>query len=228
MRLPIVKQLFSNNDSTIKQTDIVMLLTPRIIRTHDLRAQDLSPIYIGTQSNMSLTGPPATIGGAAGARCRGAAAGRRARGRRRRRGRRPRRRPRQWRHPQRRSRRRSRRPRRCCRPAARSVRSCRRAARRFPAWCRRRRRRRRRRRATSPYSRRRRSAAGSGRPRRPRPPRRPPTSGARRDATSRRRRAGADHAEPAERNARRQRTVHDSDLDRGRDARLDADAVDHL
>jgi general secretion pathway protein D len=63
LRLPIVRQLFSANDSTIKQTDIVMLLTPRIIRTHDLRAQDLSPIYIGTQSNMSLTGPPATIGG---------------------------------------------------------------------------------------------------------------------------------------------------------------------
>ena len=63
MRLPIVRQLFSANDSTIKQTDIVMLLTPRIVRTHDLRAQDLSPIYIGTQSNMSLTGPPATIGG---------------------------------------------------------------------------------------------------------------------------------------------------------------------
>ena len=62
LRLPIVKQLFSNNDNTIRQTDIVMLLTPRIIRTHELRAQDLSPIYIGTQSNMSLTGPPATIG----------------------------------------------------------------------------------------------------------------------------------------------------------------------
>src|SRR4029453_11853066 len=63
MRLPVVKQLFSANDNTIKQTDIVMLLTPRIIRTHDLRARDLSPIYIGTQSNMALTGPPATIGG---------------------------------------------------------------------------------------------------------------------------------------------------------------------
>ena len=63
MRLPIVKQLFSNNDTTIRQTDIVMLLTPRIIRTHDLTARDLSPIYIGTQSNMSLTGPPPTIGG---------------------------------------------------------------------------------------------------------------------------------------------------------------------
>lgn len=63
MRLPVVKQLFSANDNTIKQTDIVMLLTPRIIRTHDLNARDLSPIYIGTQSNMGLTGPPATIGG---------------------------------------------------------------------------------------------------------------------------------------------------------------------
>lgn len=63
MRLPVVKQLFSNNDNTIKQTDIVMLLTPRILRTHELRASDLSPIYIGTQSNMMLGGPPAVIGG---------------------------------------------------------------------------------------------------------------------------------------------------------------------
>ncbi len=63
MRLPILKQLFSNNDSNIKQTDIVMLLTPRIVRTHELRASDLSPIYIGTQSNMTLGGPPAVIGG---------------------------------------------------------------------------------------------------------------------------------------------------------------------
>jgi general secretion pathway protein D len=63
MRLPIVKQLFSNNDKVIKQTDIVMLLTPRILRTHELRTSDLSPIYIGTQSNMTLGGPPAVIGG---------------------------------------------------------------------------------------------------------------------------------------------------------------------
>ncbi len=63
MRLPILKQLFSNNDSNIKQTDIVMLLTPRIVRTHELRASDFSPIYIGTQSNMALGGPPAVIGG---------------------------------------------------------------------------------------------------------------------------------------------------------------------
>ncbi len=63
LRLPIVRQLFSNNESNIKQTDIVMLLTPRIVRTHELRASDMSPIYIGTQSNMSLGGPPPVIGG---------------------------------------------------------------------------------------------------------------------------------------------------------------------
>jgi general secretion pathway protein D len=63
MRLPVVRQLFSANDNTIKQTDIVMLLTPRIVRSHDLTAEDLSPIYIGTQSNMSLSGPPIAIGG---------------------------------------------------------------------------------------------------------------------------------------------------------------------
>ncbi|MGH9384898.1 MAG: secretin N-terminal domain-containing protein [Vicinamibacterales bacterium] len=65
LRLPIVKQLFSDNDQNIRQTDIVMLLTPRIIRTHELRASDLAPIYIGTQGNLALGGPPPVIGGGA-------------------------------------------------------------------------------------------------------------------------------------------------------------------
>ncbi len=64
LRLPIVKQLFSDNDQNIRQSDIVMLLTPRIIRTHELRATDLAPIFIGTQGNLALTGPPPVIGGA--------------------------------------------------------------------------------------------------------------------------------------------------------------------
>ena len=38
-----------------------MLLTPRIVRTHELTAQDLAPIYIGTQQNIGLTGPPPLI-----------------------------------------------------------------------------------------------------------------------------------------------------------------------
>ena len=59
--VPILRQLFSNDDSTIRQTDIVMLITPRIIRTHEYTVQDLSPIYVGTNQNFGLTGPPPLI-----------------------------------------------------------------------------------------------------------------------------------------------------------------------
>lgn len=61
-QVPILRQLFSSNDNTIEQTDIVMLLTPRIVRTHQLTQRDLSPIYIGTQQNLGVTGPPPLIG----------------------------------------------------------------------------------------------------------------------------------------------------------------------
>ena len=63
MRLPLLQQLFADNDSNIRQTDIVMLLTPRIVRSHQLTSADLSPIYIGTQSNMAVGGPPPVFGG---------------------------------------------------------------------------------------------------------------------------------------------------------------------
>ena len=43
MRLPILQQLFADNDTNIRQTDIVMLLTPRIVRSHQLTANDLEP-----------------------------------------------------------------------------------------------------------------------------------------------------------------------------------------
>ena len=55
------KQLFSDNDQSIEQTDIVMLLTPHIVRSHELTAEDLAPIYIGTQPNLGLGGPPPLI-----------------------------------------------------------------------------------------------------------------------------------------------------------------------
>ena len=38
-----------------------MLLTPHIVRTHELTADDLAPIYIGTQQNIGLGGPPPLI-----------------------------------------------------------------------------------------------------------------------------------------------------------------------
>ena len=58
LRMPVIQQLFGNNDSQIRQTDIVMLLTPRIVRSHELTSTDLAPLYIGPQSNLSLGGGP--------------------------------------------------------------------------------------------------------------------------------------------------------------------------
>ena len=59
--LPIVRSLFGNNRSTVQQTDVVMLLTPRIVRTHELTPADLAPLYIGTQNSLGLNGPPPLI-----------------------------------------------------------------------------------------------------------------------------------------------------------------------
>ncbi len=61
MNLPILKQLFSENDVQTAQTDIVMLLTPRIVRTHEVTAKDLAPIFIGSQQSIGLSGPPPLI-----------------------------------------------------------------------------------------------------------------------------------------------------------------------
>jgi general secretion pathway protein D len=61
LRLPYLNKLFASNDNDIKTSDIVMLLTPRIVRTQEITAEDLSPIFIGTQQNLGLGGPPPLI-----------------------------------------------------------------------------------------------------------------------------------------------------------------------
>jgi general secretion pathway protein D len=61
IHVPVLSQLFSNNDQQIDQTDIVMLLTPHIIRTHEITEEDLKPIFIGSQQNLGLNGPPPLI-----------------------------------------------------------------------------------------------------------------------------------------------------------------------
>jgi general secretion pathway protein D len=67
IHLPVFKSLFTSNDLSSGQTDIVMLLTPRIVRGHDLKQQDIDPVYIGSQQNLGLTGPPPLIGAPEGA-----------------------------------------------------------------------------------------------------------------------------------------------------------------
>ena len=61
LRVPVLRHLFGSTDDTVLQTDIVMLLTPHIVRTHELTQADLSPIHIGTQRNVGLTGQPPLI-----------------------------------------------------------------------------------------------------------------------------------------------------------------------
>ncbi len=81
VHLPGFRSLFSSNDNSLTQTDIVMLLTPHVVRTHELRQQDVNPIYIGTQQNMGIGGPPPLIAAPADSRA-GSAGGRTARARR--------------------------------------------------------------------------------------------------------------------------------------------------
>jgi general secretion pathway protein D len=61
IHVPGFKQVLSGNDIDIKNTDIVMLITPHIVRTHELTSTDLGSIYIGTQQNVGLGGPPPLI-----------------------------------------------------------------------------------------------------------------------------------------------------------------------
>jgi type II secretory pathway component GspD/PulD (secretin) len=61
IHVPFLRGLFSNNDQRSDQTDIVMLLTPHIVRTHELTVDDLKPIYIGSQQNLGVGGPPPLI-----------------------------------------------------------------------------------------------------------------------------------------------------------------------
>lgn len=61
IHVPILRELFSNNDQEISQTDIVMLLTPHIVRTHGITEEDLRPVFIGSQQNLGLGGPPPLI-----------------------------------------------------------------------------------------------------------------------------------------------------------------------
>ena len=58
IHVPVLKQLFSNNDESITQTDVVMLLTPHIVRGPNITESDLRPIYIGSQQTFGINGTP--------------------------------------------------------------------------------------------------------------------------------------------------------------------------
>jgi general secretion pathway protein D len=54
--IPVLKRLFGNTETQIEQTDIVLMMTPHIIRIPDITEEDLQPLWVGTESNVGLRG----------------------------------------------------------------------------------------------------------------------------------------------------------------------------
>jgi general secretion pathway protein D len=59
--IPGINAIFSYNEDNDQDNDIVMLITPHIVRDHELTKEDVGNIYIGTQANVGLSGPPQLI-----------------------------------------------------------------------------------------------------------------------------------------------------------------------
>ncbi len=57
MDIPGVNKLFSNRNTQRTSTDIIMTLTPQIIRMPDITEEDLATLWVGTEENMRLRGP---------------------------------------------------------------------------------------------------------------------------------------------------------------------------
>ncbi len=54
--VPFLRRIFSRNNRNKTATDIVLTLTPHIIRIPDIREEDLKALWIGTEQNIQLSG----------------------------------------------------------------------------------------------------------------------------------------------------------------------------
>jgi general secretion pathway protein D len=54
--LPIIGRLFSDKSHTSAHTDVVLTLTPHIIRNAEITEEDLLPIWVGTDANVTFRG----------------------------------------------------------------------------------------------------------------------------------------------------------------------------
>ena len=55
--IPGLGKVFSNNDTNRSETDLVLTLTPYILRIPDITESDLTPLWVGTEDNMRLRLP---------------------------------------------------------------------------------------------------------------------------------------------------------------------------
>lgn len=54
---PVLGRIFSNNQTNLQETDIILTLTPYIVRIPDITEDDLTTLWVGTEENMRLRGP---------------------------------------------------------------------------------------------------------------------------------------------------------------------------
>jgi general secretion pathway protein D len=54
--IPILGRLFSNKRTDAQRTDVILTLTPHIIRNAEITEEDLLPIWVGTEANMTFRG----------------------------------------------------------------------------------------------------------------------------------------------------------------------------
>lgn len=59
--IPLIRNILGGTTSRNDQTDIVMIITPRIVRGHGLTADDVRPMYVGTGQNISTTPTPSLL-----------------------------------------------------------------------------------------------------------------------------------------------------------------------
>jgi general secretion pathway protein D len=54
--IPGIGRLFTNKKKSSKTSDLVLTLTPHIIRFPDIQEEDLAPVWVGTESRISFSG----------------------------------------------------------------------------------------------------------------------------------------------------------------------------
>ncbi len=54
--IPLLGRLFTNKSKTKARTDLVLTLTPHIVRFPDITEEDLAPVWVGTESRISYFG----------------------------------------------------------------------------------------------------------------------------------------------------------------------------
>lgn len=50
--IPVLGKLFASNRDEVSQTDVILSITPHILRTADIRTADLEAAYVGTEGNL--------------------------------------------------------------------------------------------------------------------------------------------------------------------------------